>query len=130
MSYKRQPCMACNATFSAVPAHYEGGGAGGHASPVLSKIDFLSRPNSGKNGRVCTPLYRNSKMVTLLQRGRYRRACFSPCPEETSEKASVCTCPLSARAIFLTYLELHVRSKIYVPIIQSFVLLKHVNCLI
>ena len=38
--------------------------------------------------------------------------------------------PLSARAIALYYLELHVRSRIRLSEIQNFLQLKHVQCLI
>jgi len=37
---------------------------------------------------------------------------------------------LSARAVALIYLEFYVRSKIFVPEIQSFLLLKLVDCLV
>ena len=53
----------------------------------------------------------------------------SPCLEEIGASAAIRTCPLSARVIPLNYLELHLRSKIFVSEIQIFLLLKRVKCL-
>ena len=55
------------------------------------------------------------------------RTISNPCPEAIGARASV---KVSARAIALYYLELHVWSKICVFEIQSFLLLKYVKYLI
>ena len=57
-------------------------------------------------------------------------AIIIPCPEEIGARASIRMSVLSVRAIALNYLEWHVPSKIYVSEIHSFLLLKHVKCLI
>ena len=50
--------------------------------------------------------------------------------KKLAQKSQFTRAPLSAQATAFNYLELHVRSKTCVCEIKSFLLLKHVKCLI
>ena len=51
-------------------------------------------------------------------------------PEEIVARASIRSAPLSTQAVASNFLELLVRSKICASEIQSFLLLRHFNCLV
>ena len=81
---------------------------------VCHALDLKTTQNAWSKGPTrasafLVPVYAWKKLV---QEGQFTRA------------------PLSALAIPLNYLELHERSKICIFSIQSFLLLKHVKCLI